>query len=129
MKIDNTDINNIPSEMLREKIAYVPQTVQLFSGSIQDNIIAGLQNVNEAEVIEATKAINAHDFISNLPGGYGAELTEGEETCRAVKDENMARAFLRIHQLLFLMNRLILLMVILKTDLCKLFKKSIMTRL
>ena len=70
VKIDNTDINNIPSEMLREKIAYVPQTVHLFSGSIQDNIIAGLQNVNEPEVIEATKAINAHDFICALAATY-----------------------------------------------------------
>ncbi len=97
VKIDNTDINNIPSEMLREKIAYVPQTVQLFSGSIQDNIIAGLQDVNEAEVIEATKAINAHDFISNLPGGYGTELTEGGRNLSGGQRQKiaLARAFLR----------------------------------
>ena len=97
VKIDNTDINNIPSEILREKIAYVPQTVQLFSGSIQDNIIAGLQNVNEAEVIEATKAINAHDFISNLPGGYGTELTEGGRNLSGGQRQKiaLARAFLR----------------------------------
>ena len=72
--IDSFDINNIDTKTLRKSLAYVPQTIQLFSGRIQDNITAGLDDCSNDDIIAASKNANAHEFISALPGGYDAEL-------------------------------------------------------
>ena len=76
ISISGYDIDNIDSKNLRKNIAYVPQTIHLFSGSIQENIIAGYEDIENEDVISAAKKANAHDFISMLPGGYSFKLTE-----------------------------------------------------
>jgi ATP-binding cassette subfamily B protein len=52
------------------------QDVFLFSGTVAENISLGLE-LTEEEIIEAAKAVHAHEFISRLPGGYKAVLSEG----------------------------------------------------
>ena len=61
------------------------QDVNLFTGSIKDNIKYGYDNAKDEEVIEAAKLANAHNFIMNLPQGYdtiltnnGAQLSQGQ---------------------------------------------------
>ncbi len=76
IKLDGYDINNIPSEILRKEIGYCPQTIQLFSGSIFQNIACGLDGANEEDVINAAKESLAHNFITALPGGYNYVLRE-----------------------------------------------------
>lgn len=97
IKIDSFDINNIDSETLREAIAYVPQTVQLFSGRIQDNITAGMEGCSNEDIIGAAKMANAHEFISSLPGGYDSLLKEGGNNLSGGQRQKiaLARAFLR----------------------------------
>eukprot|EP00253_Pinus_taeda_P029080 PITA_29080 len=58
----------------------------LFGGSIRDNILYGKEKASEAEMIEAAKAANAHDFISSLEKGYetdygdtGVQLSRGQK--------------------------------------------------
>ena len=97
IKINSFDINNIDSETLRKAIAYVPQTIQLFSGRIQDNITAGMEGCSNEDIIIAAKMANAHDFISSLPGGYDCLLKEGGNNLSGGQRQKiaLARAFLR----------------------------------
>ena len=76
VKIAGYDIHNIPSEILRSEIGYCPQNIQLFSGTIYENISSSLDNATEDDVIFAAKQSLAHDFITKLPGGYNYVLRE-----------------------------------------------------
>ena len=70
------DLKNIPSNNLREFIGYCPQKIQLFTGTVLENISAGTDNISDEDVIEAAKLSCAHDFITKLPGGYNYVLSE-----------------------------------------------------
>ena len=70
------DLKNIPSNNLREFIGYCPQKIQLFTGTVLENISAGTDDISDEDVIEAAKLSCAHDFITKLPGGYNYVLSE-----------------------------------------------------
>ncbi len=97
IKIDGYDINNIESDKLRQFIAYLPQSVQLFTGPIQENITAGLQDIDDEKIIDAAINANAHSFISSIPGGYGALLNESGRNLSGGQRQKiaLARTFLR----------------------------------
>ena len=97
VKIDGYDINNIESDKLRQFIAYLPQSVQLFTGPIQENITAGLQDIDDEQIIDAAINANAHSFISSIPGGYGALLNESGRNLSGGQRQKiaLARTFLR----------------------------------
>lgn len=61
--IDGVDINEYKNTSIRKAISYVPQSIELFSQSIYDNIRVSKRNSTLEEVIEAAKAADAHDFI------------------------------------------------------------------
>ena len=77
INLSGYDLKNIPSDLLREFIGYCPQKIQLFTGSILENISTGINHISEDDVVEAAKLSCAHDFIAKLPGGYNYILTEG----------------------------------------------------
>lgn len=70
------DVTNIPSSQLRSFIGYVPQQIQLFTGSIYENIAAGYDEATEDDIVEAAKAVGAHDFIATLPKAYYYDVSE-----------------------------------------------------
>lgn len=74
--IDETDIRDIELKQLRDYMSIVLQDVFLFSDSIYNNITLYRDDISEDEVVNAAKAIGAHDFISNLPGGYHYNVKE-----------------------------------------------------
>ena len=102
--VSDYDIKNIPSKSLREHIGYCSQNIQLFSGSIYDNITAGLDNASEDDVVEAASIACAHDFIAKLPGGYGYQLVENGLNLSGGQRQSiaLARAFIRKPKLLVL---------------------------
>jgi ATP-binding cassette subfamily C protein LapB len=102
--VSDYDIKNIPSKALREHIGYCSQNIQLFSGSIYDNITAGLDNASEDDVVEAASIACAHDFIAKLPGGYGYQLVENGLNLSGGQRQSiaLARAFIRKPKLLVL---------------------------
>lgn len=76
IKIDDVPIEEYSIESLRSAVSVVLQDVFLFSDSILNNITLFDPNISEEEVIEASKIIGTHDFISRLPGAYHFNVKE-----------------------------------------------------
>lgn len=76
--IDDADIKDYSRKNIREQTAFVLQDPYLFEASIMENIRYGKLDATDEEVIEAAKAANAHDFITDLEEGYDTIL-EGDE--------------------------------------------------
>jgi len=74
--VDGVDIKDVKLNSLRSHMGIVLQEPFLFNGSIMDNIRYSRPNANENEVIDVSKSIGAHGFISNLPEGYMTEVSE-----------------------------------------------------
>ncbi|MFW6151858.1 MAG: ABC transporter transmembrane domain-containing protein [Verrucomicrobiota bacterium] len=74
--LDGVDLRNIRVKSLRSNIGMVLQSTYLFAGTIRNNIAYGRPEASEREIIAATRAANAHDFIMNLPDGYDSEVGE-----------------------------------------------------
>ncbi len=67
---DNKDVRTFPLTQLRKQMAFVPQEVMLFGGTIRDNIAYGNPGAEMSEIIAAAKKANAHEFIDRFPEGY-----------------------------------------------------------
>ncbi|MBP2001012.1 subfamily B ATP-binding cassette protein MsbA [Paenibacillus shirakamiensis] len=74
--VNHVDVRDYTMESLRSHIGMVLQDNFLFSGSVRDNILLGSPEAPDAQVIEAAKAANAHEFIMSLPKGYDTEVGE-----------------------------------------------------
>ena len=90
VSLDSKSIYDLNVAWLRGNIGYVGQMPVLFNGSIRDNIKLGKPNATEAEIVQACKAANAHDFISKLSNGYdtqigvgGSLLSGGQKVCES----------------------------------------------
>jgi ABC-type multidrug transport system fused ATPase/permease subunit len=102
--LDGVDIQSLTLRSLRDQISLVLQEPLLFSSSVLDNIRYGRLDASVADIVDAARAANAHEFIMNLPHGYettigerGAQLSGGERQRIAI-----ARAFLKDAPILIL---------------------------
>lgn len=75
--IDGVDYRNRSLGWLRSNLGYVLQAPHLFSGTVKENIRFGKLEATDEEIIEASKMVNAHDFITKLENGYDTEVGEG----------------------------------------------------
>lgn len=94
--LDGVDVRDLASDTLRDHVVMVTQENYLFSGTIADNIRFGRPGATMEEVVAATTALGAHDFIAAMPHGYqtdvanqGGRLSAGQRQLVA-----FARAFL-----------------------------------
>ncbi|WP_455713931.1 ABC transporter ATP-binding protein [Anaerosporobacter sp.] len=74
--VDNYNLKEVSIESLRQQMGVMTQDNFLFSGTIKENIRYGRLDATDEEIIEAAKAVNAHDFIMKLEKGYDTELKE-----------------------------------------------------
>lgn len=104
IKVDGRDIREITIKSLRKNIGIVQQDVFLFSGSIKENIAYGNLDASDLEILEASKAANAHDFIMDLPEGYDTYIGErGVKLSGGQKQRlSIARMFLKNPPILIL---------------------------
>ena len=89
IRYDGININKIKKDQLRKCLGIVLQDVNLFSGTVMDNIRYGRLDATDEECIEAAKIANAHDFITRLPKGYDTELTGHESLSDKRADGDM----------------------------------------
>ena len=104
INLSGYDIKNIPAEEFRAHVGYCPQKIQLFTGTVYENITAGFESASEDDVIEAATLSCAHDFIAKLPGGYNYTLTENGSNLSGGQRQAiaLARSFIRKPKLLVL---------------------------
>ena len=83
---DGIDIKDIKKDDLRRSLGIVLQDVNLFTGTIRDNIKYGREDATDEDVVKAAKLANAHDFIMRLPNKYdtyisgnGESLSQGQK--------------------------------------------------
>ena len=88
---DGIDISDICKDDLRRSLGIVLQDVNLFTGTVMDNIRYGRLDATDEEVVAAAKLANAHGFISRLPKGYdtvlsgdGSGLSQGQRQLIAI---------------------------------------------
>ncbi len=75
--IGGIDYTQISLQALQSRIGVVLQTPHLFSGSITENLRYGRLDATDDEIIEATKIIGAHSFITHFEKGFNTEVGEG----------------------------------------------------
>ena len=102
--LDGVDLRDADPAAIRQRIAFVPQESVLFAASAKDNLRYGRWDASEAEIEDAAKAANAHEFIVQLPGGYDSFLGEGGARLSGGQRQRIAiaRALLRDSPLLLL---------------------------
>ena len=74
--MDGYDITKVTLESLRKQMGIMTQDNFIFQGTIRENILYGRPEATEEEMIEAAKAVSAHDFIMKMEQGYDTPLKE-----------------------------------------------------
>ena len=102
--IDDTDIMTVKKASLREQLSYVSQQPYLFDGTIRENIRYGRPDATDADVEEAARRAQAHDFILAQPKGYDTPLGENGANLSGGQRQrvSIARALIRNAPILLL---------------------------
>ena len=90
--IDGSDIRQFPPQELRAKAGALFQDNVLLTGSIRENIALGRTDVDEAEMLRASKVSMAHDFIATFPAGYDLRLADRGEGLSGGQRQSIAMA-------------------------------------
>ncbi|KAK7316386.1 hypothetical protein VNO77_35390 [Canavalia gladiata] len=104
IRVDGVAIHNLQLKWLRSQMGLVSQEPALFATSIKENILFGREDATHEDIVEAAKAANAHDFISQLPQGYDTQVGEkGVQMSGGQKQRiAIARAIIKNPQILLL---------------------------
>jgi ATP-binding cassette subfamily C protein len=92
VRLDGASIQQWDSETLGRHLGYLPQSVELFAGTIAENIARFEVGATSEAVIAAAKAAGAHDIIVALPGGYDYAVGEDGSTLSAGQRQRIALA-------------------------------------
>ena len=95
---DGVDIKQLHTDDLSRSIGIVLQDVQLFSGSIRENITMGRQDINQYDLINAGKLSGLDDFVSKIPGGYDLQLSDGGKGLSGGQRQSIALARAIVHK-------------------------------
>jgi len=92
VSISGYDVNDIDQEYLRQNIAYIPQNIELFTGTIIDNLKVGNPNTKYEEMLGVCRIVGADAFINKMPNRYGAFIEEGGSNLSGGEKQRLAIA-------------------------------------
>lgn len=94
--LDGVDLRKLHPKDLRRAIVMVTQEAYLFSGTVADNIALGNPQATRDQIVDAAKAVGAHEFIESLPHGYDTDVNKRGGRVSAGQRQliSFARAFL-----------------------------------
>ena len=95
--VDGVDVREISFDTLRGKIGWVPQSINLFHGSISDNVKFGKEDASEEEVLKALETAQAAEFVSDLDDGINSMVAQGGTNYSGGQKQRLsiARALIR----------------------------------
>ena len=96
--IDGRDIKEIKISALRRHFGQMLQDVFLFSGTVRSNILLGLEDVSDEEVMEACRYVNAHHFIGKLAGGLDEPVRDRGNNLSAGQRQLLSFARVIVHK-------------------------------
>ena len=96
VELDGVDLRRLHPKDLRRAIVMVTQEAYLFSGSVAENIALGKPDASREEIVNAAKAVGAHEFIQSLPDGYDTDVNKRGGRVSAGQRQllSFARAFI-----------------------------------
>ena len=102
--LDGRDVRDVTKRSLRAQISVVLQDTLLFSTTVRENIAYGRPDATDAEIVEAARRAQAHDFISEMPDGYRSQVGERGSHLSVGQRQRIgiARAFLKNAPILLL---------------------------
>lgn len=102
--VGGEDVTEIPTALLRQQIAIVPQKALLFTGTIEENLRWGDKQATMEEIRRAARAACAEEFVSKLPEGYETQLGQGGVNLSGGQKQRLsiARALLKKPRILIL---------------------------
>ncbi|RZA26461.1 MAG: type I secretion system permease/ATPase, partial [Proteobacteria bacterium] len=90
--VDGVDIRQIDVSELRHNIGYVPQDIQLLSGTLRDNLVSGARYVDDEMVLQAAELAGVHEFARLHPQGYELQVGERGQNLSGGQRQNVALA-------------------------------------
>jgi PrtD family type I secretion system ABC transporter len=104
VRVDDAALTDWPAEQIGRHVGFLPQRVELFAGTVAENIAMMDQSAMPADIIEAAKRAEVHDLILGLPHGYNTEVGQDGERLSAGQRQRigLARAFFGDRRLIVL---------------------------
>lgn len=90
--LDGADLAQFGRDDIAAWMGYVPQECVLFTGTIRDNIAQGMDTATDDDVLRAAQLAGVHQFIVDLPAGYGTEIGEAGSRLSAGQRQRIALA-------------------------------------
>jgi ATP-binding cassette subfamily B protein len=102
--LDDVDLRDLPDQVLRQEVVLITQESFLFGGTVAENVRLGRPEASDEEVVQAARAIGAHQFIAALPDGYATKVGKRGGRLSAGQRQliSFARAFIAAPSVLVL---------------------------